>query len=109
MKLTFLLQPVADLGPAIEFYRDELGLEEAWREGDDTVAFWLPGRDAQYMVSITDEPAGPMFLVDSLTAWIAEHPDVVTVIERYDIPGGAVAGFRATGGNVFYVFDQPGA
>lgn len=109
MKLTFLYQPVDDLAVGAAFYRDQLGLEEAWREADDTIAFWLPDRSAQYMVSLTDQPAGPMFLVDSLDEWIAAHPGVAEVVEKVEIPGGAVAGFAGPGENVFYVFDQPDA
>jgi catechol 2,3-dioxygenase-like lactoylglutathione lyase family enzyme len=109
MKLTFLYQPVTDLDSAVAFYRDTLDWDEAWREGTDTVAFWLPGRVAQVMLSYTDQPAGPMYLVDDLAAWIAEHPAIEVAIATYDIPGGAVAGFAAPGGNIFYVFDQPNA
>ncbi|GAA1995966.1 VOC family protein [Microbacterium pumilum] len=109
MKLTFLYQPVSDLQTAVEFYRDGLGWDEAWRESDDTVAFWTPDRAAQVMLSYTEQPAGPMYLVDDLGGWIAEHADLEVVIARYEIPGGTVAGFAAPGGSVFYVFDQPDA
>jgi len=112
MKLTFFFQPVTDLAEAIGFYRDQLGFEEAWREADDTVSFWVPGRFAQIMVS-TDTgsagAAGPQYLVDSVDAWITEHADVVIVSEKSEIPGGSVVGFAAPGGHVFYVFDQPNA
>jgi hypothetical protein len=64
MKLTFIYQPIEDLREAVAFHRDQLGFDEAWREGDDTV-------------------------------------------EKFEIPGGSVAGFAAPGGNTFYVFDQP--
>lgn len=107
MKLTFIYQPVDDLNEAVAFYRDRLGFEEAWRESDDTVAFWLPDRSAQLMLSTTREPAGPMYLVDDVDAWISDHRDVDTTVEKYEIPGGSVAGFSAPGGNTFYVFDQP--
>ena len=109
MKLTFIYQPVDDIEGAVSFHRDELRLDEAWRDGPDTVAFWLPDRSVQLMLSTTRQPAGPMYLVDDLDAWIRDHPGVVTSIEKYDIPGGSVAGFTATGGNAFYVFDQPDA
>jgi hypothetical protein len=109
MKLTFLYQPVDDLAVAAAFHRDLLGLDEAWREGDDTIAFWLPDRSAQIMLSGTPQPAGPMYLVEDLAAWTAAHAGIPVAIERYDIPGGAVAGFAAPGGAVFYVFDQPDA
>lgn len=106
MQLAFLYQPVPELEPALAFYRDELGLDEAWREGDDTVAFALPGGEVQFMVSTIQDPAGPMFLVDSVADWIAAHPEV-TVVKRFDIPGGSVASLTAVGGNAFYVLDQP--
>lgn len=43
MQLTFMYQSVDDLPAALAFYRDALGFQEAWREGDSTVAFELPG------------------------------------------------------------------
>jgi hypothetical protein len=109
MKLRFIYQPVADLGEAVAFHRDDLGFDEAWREGEDTVAFWLPDRSAQVMLSTTEQPAGPMYLVDDLDAWMLEHSGVGTSVARYEIPGGSVAGFSAPGGNIFYVYDQPHA
>lgn len=109
MKLTFMYQPIDDLRAAVDFHRDDLGFDEAWREGDDTVAFWLPGRVAQVMLSTTMQPAGLMYLVDDLDAWMRDHPTVAVSIDKYAIPGGSVAGFAAPGGNTFYVFDQPSA
>lgn len=109
MKLTFIYQPIEDLDDAVAFHRDRLGFDEAWREGEDTVAFWLPDRSAQIMLSTTRQPAGPMYLVGSVDTWVREHPDVVTTVEKYDIPGGSVSGFAAPGGHTFYVFDQPNA
>ena len=109
MKLTFVYQPVLDVDGAAAFYRKTLGFEEAWRDGGITVAFWLPGRPAQVMLSTTRQPAGPMYLVDSLDAWMADHPDVAVSIDKYPIPGGSVAGFEAPGGSTFYVFDQSDA
>ncbi len=109
MRLVFLYQPVDDLDAAAAFYRDALGLEEAWREGADTVAFWLADRAAQLMVSTTRQPPGPMFLVDDAAAWAAERPHLPVSIPRYEIPGGAVIGFDGPEGSAFYVFDQPDA
>jgi catechol 2,3-dioxygenase-like lactoylglutathione lyase family enzyme len=109
VKLTFLYQPVVDLGAAVAFYRDQLGFDEAWREADDTVAFWLPDRSSQVMLSTTVQPAGPMYLVEDVDEWIRAHPQVVTTVEKFEIPGGSVAGFGAPGDHTFYVFDQPDA
>jgi catechol 2,3-dioxygenase-like lactoylglutathione lyase family enzyme len=109
VKLTFLYQPVVDLQESVAFYRDQWGLEEAWREDDDTVSFWLPDRSAQFMVSTTPQPAGPMFLVESVDTWVRDHPDIATAVEKFQIPGGSVIGLAAPHGNTFYVFDQPDA
>jgi catechol 2,3-dioxygenase-like lactoylglutathione lyase family enzyme len=110
VKLTFIYQPIADLGGAVAFYRDQLGFDEAWRESDETVAFWLPDRSAQIMLTTTDTgPAGPMYLVDSVDGWMQDHSGVAVSIEKIEIPGGSVAGFAAPGGHTFYVFDQPNA
>ena len=108
MQLTFLLAPVPDLATALPFYRDTLGLDEAWREGTDTVAFQLPDSEVQIMVVVDGDPAGPMYQVDSLPTWIADHPEVRIIAEPAEIPGGSVAGFHDPAGNAFYVFDQPG-
>jgi catechol 2,3-dioxygenase-like lactoylglutathione lyase family enzyme len=109
VKLTFIYQPIEDLGEAVAFYRDQLGFDEAWREADDTVAFWLPDRSAQIMLTTENGQAGPMYLVDDLDGWRGAHPDVLTAVEKSEIPGGSVAGFAAPGGHTFYVFDQPDA
>jgi predicted enzyme related to lactoylglutathione lyase len=107
VQLTFWYNPADDLDSEVAFYSDALGLEEAWRDGDDTVAFWMPAHDVQVMVSTTPQPAGPMYAVDDVDAWIATHPAVPVTIQPYPIPGGSVAGLSGPGGNTFYVFDQP--
>jgi predicted enzyme related to lactoylglutathione lyase len=110
MRLVFHYAPSpAALGPTVAFYRDALGWDEAWREGTETVAFPDPGRAAQIMVSLTDQPPGPMFLVDDLAAYLAAHPDLPVVIPPYAIPNGSVAGVADPAGNTLYLFDQPGA
>lgn len=109
MKLRFLYCPTDDLGAAAAFHREVLGLEEAWREGEDAIAFWLPDRSAQIMVGTDPKPAGPMYLVDDVVSWLDAHPEPTVVVERYAIPGGSVAGVAGPGDYVFYVFDQPDA
>lgn len=109
MKLTFIFAPVTDLASAIVHYRDTLGLEESWREGDHTVAFQLPDSDVQIMVSVDDGPAGPMYLVDDVAAFIAANPELEVAIPLSEIPDGSVAGFTDPAGNLMYVLDQPGA
>lgn len=109
MKLVFINQPVPDLDEAVTFYRDVLGFEEAWREGADTVSFYVPDRSAQIMLVTDGQPAGPMYLVDDAAGWTAAHADLTVRVPRLEIPGGAVIGFEGPGGNIFYVFDQPDA
>lgn len=110
MKLTFIYAPVPDLGAALPFYRDVLALDEAWREGADTVAFHTPDRKAQIMVTVnTEETPGAMYLVDSVTTFLAEHPEVEPFMGPRSIPDGSVAGIHDPAGNAVYIFDQPGA
>ena len=107
MKLTFVFAPVTDLTSALTFYRDTLGWSEAWREGDDTVAFALPDSGVQVMVSReVDQPVGPMYQVDSVADFLAGKPGLRVTVEPRDIPDGTVAGFQDPGGNTLYVFDQ---
>jgi catechol 2,3-dioxygenase-like lactoylglutathione lyase family enzyme len=106
VELTFILAPVPDLSAALPFYRDTLGLAEAWREGEDTVAFHLPDRTAQIMLVADGDPAGPMYKVDSVPAFFADRPEIKVVMPPRPIPGGSVAGFHDPAGNVAYVFDQ---
>lgn len=41
MKLAFLYYPVKNMEESLTYYRDVLGYEEAWREGEHTVALKL--------------------------------------------------------------------
>ena len=106
MRLTYLDEPAPALGDLVAFYRDVLGLEESWRDGNRTVAFWAPDRRVQLMVSTTEQPAGPMYLVDDLEVWTAAHREVPLRVAPTEIPGGVVAGYASPSGQVFYVYDQ---
>ena len=108
MKLEFWYAPVADLPAALAFYRDRLGWEEAWREGETSVSLKLPGSDVQLMLDVSDEfPAGPMFVVDSLRDFRAGRGDGLDWrFEPFEIPGGQLGGFSDGTGNVVYVMDQ---
>lgn len=105
--LRFLYQPVSDLKVASDFYVEELGFVEAWRDGDLSVGLQLPGDGTQVMLSTSGKPAGPMYLVESLDRWIAEHTDAEVAVERDAAGSGEVIGFTDPDGNVFYIFDQP--
>ncbi len=107
MKLTFIYAPTTDLAASLTYYRDVLGLDEAWREGEETVVFALPDSDVQLMVSVDDGPGGPIYLVDDVRAFLAAHPAIDT--EPIDIPDGTMASFSDPAGNTISVLDQKGA
>lgn len=109
MKLTFLYQPVKDLKESVAFYRDTLGLDEAWREGDMTVAFALPGTEVAVMLDVPNgENWGPggFYEVESVEKFVADHPGVTLAGEVFPIPGGHGARFLDPSGNVLYLLDQ---
>lgn len=113
MKPAFIYMVVDDLKPALAFYRDELGLDEAWREGEGTVAFMLPGSDVQIMVDerTGDEPkwsSGPMFQVDDLDAWLADHSAITRLSDPETAPGIRYATVADPDGNAFHVFELDG-
>ncbi|GAA1704910.1 hypothetical protein GCM10009792_25990 [Microcella alkalica] len=101
MMLSYLFTPVTDLELAAAFYRDSLGWEEVWREGDTTIAFAAPTGEVQVMLDTTPWPAGPMYLVPDLEDWLAAHAELAASIPRTEIPGGAVIGFTDPTGNAF--------
>ncbi|MGH3878302.1 MAG: VOC family protein [Actinophytocola sp.] len=111
MKLTFLYQPVDDLAAAVGFYRDVMGLDEAWREGDTTAAFKLPGTEVELMLDTPpgDGPewkGGGMYAVESVDKFLADHSSVKLVGEIIDLPGGRSAAFLDPAGNTVHIFDQ---
>lgn len=109
MKLEFWYAPVSDMPAALAFYRDTLGWEEAWREGENTVSLQLPGSEVQLMLDVSTDAPGPMFTVDKVADLQAEHGDRLQW--RYPpsvIPGGWLGGFEDPAGNVVYVIDQSG-
>jgi catechol 2,3-dioxygenase-like lactoylglutathione lyase family enzyme len=106
MKLAFAFLPTRDLHQAIAFYRDTLGLDEAWREGDHTVAFSLPGTDVALMLGSEFEPAGPLFLVDSVRDFYEHNVSALRFrFEPRDIPPGLYTIFDDPAGNAIRVMD----
>jgi hypothetical protein len=108
VQLTFLFQPVADLAGTAAYYRD-LGWDEAWREGEHTIAFQMPGVETQLMLDDAAGwgPQGPMYLVDDLDAWLAGREQLEIAFPVEEIPDGRVVGIQAPG-HVFYVFEMQG-
>jgi catechol 2,3-dioxygenase-like lactoylglutathione lyase family enzyme len=111
MKLEFLYAPTRDMEASLALYRDELGWEEAWREGDSTVTLKIPGSDVQLMLDAIEGDAetafGPIFVVDDVRRFHAERPRGLRVTsEPQIIPGGYLATFADPSGNTIYVMDQ---
>lgn len=73
-KTSFIILPVHDLKSVLAFYRDQLGLLEAWREGDDTVAFQLPNTDILLLLEAGSSlTAGPGFIIASADEFYTAH------------------------------------
>ena len=110
MQLLFSYLPAPDLPAALALYRDTLGLDEVWREGDTTVAFAVPGTEVALMVDGAAQDGwgpGPVFLVSSVADFWAARGDALDMaIEPFEIPGGRISAFRDPGGNFVYVMDQ---
>ena len=109
VKLEFLCMPTRDLSAALALYRDGLGWQEAWREGESTVSLTLPGTDVQLMLDATDPDAafGPIFVVDNVHDFHAGRPsELESRAEPEAIPGGAMATYADQSGNTIYVLDQ---
>lgn len=110
-KVTYVYLPVPDLKAARTFYRDTIGLEEAWREGETTCAFKLPGTELQLMLDETraDAPqrAGLVFTVPDTDAFCETRQQQLEFLHApFDIPGGGRwVGLKDAGGHSIYVAD----
>jgi catechol 2,3-dioxygenase-like lactoylglutathione lyase family enzyme len=106
----FMYLPVPDLPKALDFYRDTLGWEEGWREGDGTATVSFPGGSTQLMLDADaggDAKPGPILVVDSVQEWLAERAGALKVgLEPTPIPGGWWGAFEDPFGNLVYVLDQ---
>jgi catechol 2,3-dioxygenase-like lactoylglutathione lyase family enzyme len=108
MKLVFLYQPVKNLKESLTFYREVLGFEEAWREGEHTAALKLPDTDVRLMIEDEDEglPSGGVFLVDSVDTFFNEHKDQLEFLRQpCDIPPGRYAIYADNAGNPIRILD----
>jgi hypothetical protein len=107
MKLAFLYHPVVNIKEALNFYRN-LGMEEAWREGEHTVALKLAGTDVQLMLEDdgTEPGAGGIFIVDSVDTFYQENKEKFTFVkEPRDIPPGRYAIFKDHSNNILRIID----
>ncbi|WP_409270139.1 VOC family protein [Neobacillus sp. SCS-31] len=110
MKLLFLYHPVKNLKESLAFYRDNLGFEESWREGEHTAALKLPGSEVQLMLE--DEmdkeemTPGGIFLVDSVDSFYEENKQKYEFTkEPFDIPPGRYAIYLDNSGNPIRILD----
>lgn len=110
MKLEFIYMPTPDLPSALALYRDGMGFDELWREGELTVGLAVPGSETAIMLDAAAEPGagpGPIFGVERVDEWLAARAEVLDVfMPPSDIPGGRLMGFRDPAGNHVYVLDQ---
>jgi predicted enzyme related to lactoylglutathione lyase len=110
-KMTFIYLPVADMAAARTFYRDQLGLQEAWRQGDASCAFGLPGTDVQLMLTATSVSpqtrAGMVFHVADVESFYQENQGQIDFQgQPYPIPGvGRWVGALDASGNGIYFAD----
>ncbi len=110
-KMSLVYLPVHDMKKALAFYRDQLGLDESWREGDGTVAFKLPGTEVELMIDLVHEgeknTAGPGFIIPSVDEfYAAQHGKLEFAIKPMDIPPGRLAAVKDLDGNTLYLFDM---
>lgn len=112
MKLSLIYMPVKDLAAALALYRDTLGFEEAWREGDLTAGLTLPGTEVELMLdqdSPEDDKPGPFFQVDDVDAFYAARKDELAfVAPPTSIPPGRYVAFDDPSGNRIHVLDLSG-
>ncbi|MFD1019172.1 VOC family protein [Thalassobacillus hwangdonensis] len=109
MKLAFLMHPVKEMKASLKFYRENLGLEEAWREGDHTVALKLPGTEVQMMLEDEDEglPGGGVFIVDSVDSFYEQKKELLKFVkDPVDIPPGRYAIYQDDAGNPIRIIDM---
>jgi catechol 2,3-dioxygenase-like lactoylglutathione lyase family enzyme len=111
-KLIFYYVPVSDIKHAKSFYRDTLGLNESWREGDLTIAFKLPDSDIELMVDQTEDAngPGPIFLVPSVQEIYTTMQDDITFSgEPGETPDGLWLSGVDASGNAIYFTDESNA
>lgn len=109
MKLSFVYLPVMDIKEALALYRDTLGFEEGWREGDLTVGLKLPGTDVLLMLD-QDTPApdkpGPFFQVESVDEFYSANQGKLPFTSPpKDIPPGRYVAFDDPWGNRVHLLD----
>ncbi|MBF6592750.1 MAG: VOC family protein [Ktedonobacterales bacterium] len=110
MNLVFIYVPVMDLEASLAFYRETLGWEETWREGESTAAMRLPGSEVELMLDVDvseARKAGPFLKVESVDAFYREHEGKLAFLfAPKDIPPGRYVAFADPEGNVIRLMDS---
>lgn len=109
-KVSFVYVPVRNMKRALAFYRDQMGFDETWREGDRTVIFKLPGtEEVELMLDEIVEGAtsGPMFIISSVDRFYEEQQGKLEFLQApFDIPPGRMVTVKDPFGNMLYFFDM---
>lgn len=109
MKLAFLSLPVKNMDSAVAFYRDVLGMEEAWREGATTVAL-RTNADVQLLLEQEEEEhqfgPGGIYIVENVETFYQQNKASLHFVqEPIDIPPGKYAIFTDDTGNPIRIID----
>ncbi|MEH7111417.1 VOC family protein [Neobacillus niacini] len=108
MKLVFLYHPVDNIKESLTYYRDTLGFEEAWREGEHTVALHIPNSEVRLLIEDDEKElgAGGVFLVESVDQFFNEKKEVLEFVkEPIDIPPGRYAIYKDNSGIAIRIID----
>ena len=108
MKLLFLYHPVNNLKESLSFYRENLGFEEAWREGEHTVSLNIPDSEVKLLLEDDEKElgAGGVFLVDSVDKFYLENKESLEFVkEPIDIPPGRYAIYKDNSDNHIRIID----
>ena len=102
--------PAREMNSALQFYRDQVGLEEVWREGDLAIAFQLPQTDVQLIIGqITENGpavAGPVFVIPSVDELYATESGTLEFAGMpVDISPGRLGVAKDPSGNNLYFID----
>ncbi len=110
MHLTLIYVPSKDAAVSARFYRETLGWQEAWREGETTIALTIPGSDIQLMLDEDEtEPrqTGPMFKVEDVIDFYRRNQGNLEFLSApKDIPPGKYVAFRDVDGYAIRLYDE---
>ena len=109
MKLRFLFCPVPNAVETAQFYRENVGWEEVWRETNLTICLQIPGSEIGLLLDQDKAlkiPSG-FYEVESVDAFYSENREKMKFFqEPIDIPPGRYAIFEDVAGNPMRIFDN---